>query len=640
MFTEEDVKFYLAELALAIGHLHSLGVIYRDLKPENILLDTDGHIKLTDFGLSKIYETTRSSSNSSGETSDLTYSFCGTVEYMAPEVVSRKGHDHVADWWSFGVLMYEMLTGALPFQGKDRKDTMYQILKAKLAMPQFLSSEAQQLLRALFKRTPQNRLGFGPNGLEDIKKQPFFKSIDWEKLLAKKQAPPFKPTIRTDDTFYFDSEFTSKLPTDSPGVPPSATANALFRGFSYVAPAILAHSAGGELTGDAAAAAEKETGVQVAPSSGHSAPVHPIDPLSALPGVKQTPFQDEYDLGPALAEGSFAGVFRCTHKQTGAEYAVKVIERAQREPTDEVEILLRFADTPNIVHLKAVYVTLERVYLVTELLRGGELLDRILALGCLPEYEAAHVVHVLAKVLDMLHKNGVAHRDLKPSNVVYAEKSATPSSLRLCDFGFAKQLRANNGLLMTPCYTLAYAAPEILKRQGHDTACDIWSLGVLLYVMLSGQSPFAQSADDSVEQITRRISSGTLRLSGGNWDGVSIHAKDLVQRMLHTDPSRRITAENILLHPWIQDREKLSRTSRTAKSSMAPPPPVASSGQQGQNLKAAVAATFRAVNEPTLPPLRPVDNSGLAARRMQQRQNRGVPTLRNTGIMNPPAAPH
>ncbi|MGH0142234.1 UNVERIFIED_CONTAM: hypothetical protein FKN15_076094 [Acipenser sinensis] len=119
MFTEEDVKFYLAELALGLDHLHSVGIIYRDLKPENILLDEVGHIKLTDFGLSK----------EAIDHEKKAFSFCGTVEYMAPEVVNRQGHNHSADWWSYGVLMFEMLTGSLPFQGKDRKETMNLILK-------------------------------------------------------------------------------------------------------------------------------------------------------------------------------------------------------------------------------------------------------------------------------------------------------------------------------------------------------------------------------------------------------------------------------------------------------------------------------------------------------------------------------
>jgi p90 ribosomal S6 kinase len=158
---------------------------------------------------------------------------------MAPEVVNRKGHGTTADWWSFGVLMYEMLTGSLPFQGENRKATMTMILKAKLGMPQFLSPEAQSLLRVLFKRNPQNRLGSGPNGIENIKAHAFFKSIDWEKLCRRAISPPFKPACgRADDAYYFDTEFTSRTPKDSPAVPVSATSKELFRGFSYIAPTL------------------------------------------------------------------------------------------------------------------------------------------------------------------------------------------------------------------------------------------------------------------------------------------------------------------------------------------------------------------------------------------------------------------
>ncbi|KAM5282477.1 LOW QUALITY PROTEIN: ribosomal protein S6 kinase alpha-2-like [Hipposideros larvatus] len=191
MFTEEDVKFYLAELALALDHLHSLGIIYRDLKPENILLDEEGHIKITDFGLSK----------EAIDHDKRAYSFCGTIEYMAPEVVNRRGHTQSADWCSFGVLMFEMLMGSLPFQGKDRKETMALILKAKLGMPQFLSMEAQSLLRALFKRNPCNRLGAGIDGVEEIKRHPFFVTIDWNKMLRRTRSrfpgrrPPAQPRL-------------------------------------------------------------------------------------------------------------------------------------------------------------------------------------------------------------------------------------------------------------------------------------------------------------------------------------------------------------------------------------------------------------------------------------------------------------
>ncbi len=121
-----------------------------------------------------------------------------------------------------------------------------------------------------------------------------------------------------------------------------------------------------------------------------------------------------------------------------------------------------------------------------ELCRGGELFDKIINKKFLTEKEAAGILRVIVQAVDYLHKHGVVHRDLKPSNILFADNTDRPESLRIIDFGFAKQLRDTNGLLMTPCYTANYAAPEVLKRQGYDAACDIWSLGVMLYIMLSG----------------------------------------------------------------------------------------------------------------------------------------------------------
>ncbi|XP_063479700.1 ribosomal protein S6 kinase alpha-2 isoform X5 [Symphalangus syndactylus] len=492
MFTEEDVKFYLAELALALDHLHSLGIIYRDLKPENILLDEEGHIKITDFGLSK----------EAIDHDKRAYSFCGTIEYMAPEVVNRRGHTQSADWWSFGVLMFEMLTGSLPFQGKDRKETMALILKAKLGMPQFLSGEAQSLLRALFKRNPCNRLGAGTDGVEEIKRHPFFVTIDWNTLYRKEIKPPFKPAVgRPEDTFHFDPEFTARTPTDSPGVPPSANAHHLFRGFSFVASSLIQEPSQQDL---------------------HKVPVHPI--VQQLHG-NNIHFTDGYEIKEDIGVGSYSVCKRCVHKATDTEYAVKIIDKSKRDPSEEIEILLRYGQHPNIITLKDVYDDGKFVYLVMELMRGGELLDRILQQRYFSEREASDVLCTITKTMDYLHSQGVVHRDLKPSNILYRDESGSPESIRVCDFGFAKQLRAGNGLLMTPCYTANFVAPEVLKRQGYDAACDIWSLGILLYTMLAGFTPFANGPDDTPEEILARIGSGKYALSGGNWDSISDAAK-------------------------------------------------------------------------------------------------------------------
>ncbi|XP_057199271.1 ribosomal protein S6 kinase alpha-1 isoform X1 [Triplophysa rosa] len=572
MFTEEDVKFYLAELALGLDHLHGLGIIYRDLKPENILLDEEGHIKLTDFGLCK----------EAIDHEKKAYSFCGTVEYMAPEVVNRQGHTHSADWWSFGVLMFEMLTGSLPFQGKDRKETMNLILKARLGMPQFLSAEAQSLLRALFKRNPINRLGSGTDGAEEIKRHTFYVTIDWNKLFRREIKPPFRPAVaRPDDTFYFDSEFTSRTPKDSPGVPPSAGAHQLFRGFSFVDTAMLEEDSKEENT---------------------KPPPHPV--VQQLHG-KNILFSDGYVLKEDIGMGSFSICKRCIHKATNAEYAVKVIEKTSTDPSEEIEILLRYGQHPNIITLKDVYDNGKQVYLVTELMRGGELLDRILKQKFFSEREASAVLHTITKTVEYLHAQGVVHRDLKPSNILYVDESGNPESLRICDFGFAKQLRADNGLLMTPCYTANFVAPEVLKRQGYDEGCDIWSLGVLLYTMLAGFTPFANGPEDTPEEILSRIGSGRFTLTGGNWDAVSDAAKDLVSKMLHVDPHQRLTAKQVLKHPWIVQRDKLPNSQLQH--------------QDAKLVKGAMAATYSALKSSQPPPeLKPIESSFLAQRRVKK----------------------
>ncbi|XP_048458468.1 ribosomal protein S6 kinase alpha-3 isoform X4 [Rhincodon typus] len=576
MFTEEDVKFYLAELALALDHLHSLGIIYRDLKPENILLDEQGHIKLTDFGLSK----------ESIDHEKKAYSFCGTVEYMAPEVVNRRGHTQSADWWSFGVLMFEMLTGTLPFQGKDRKETMTMILKAKLGMPQFLSPDSQSLLRMLFKRNPGNRLGAGPDGVEEIKRHSFFSTIDWNKLCRREILPPFKPAIgRPEDTFYFDPEFTAKTPKDSPGIPPSANAHQLFRGFSFVA----------------VASEEEPQPMQTA--------VHPIVQLHRT----SIQFVDYYDLKEDIGVGSYSICKRCVNKSTNMDYAVKIIDKSKRDPSEETDILLRYGQHPNIITLKDVYHDGKYVYLVTELMKGGELLDKILRQKFFSEREASAVLYTITNTMDYLHAQGVVHRDLKPSNILYVDESGNPESIRICDFGFAKQLRADNGLLMTPCYTANFVAPEVLKRQGYDAACDIWSLGVLLYTMLTGYTPFANGPDDTPEEILARIGSGKFSLTGGYWDTVSDVAKDLVSKMLHVDPQQRLSTTQVLRHPWIVHRDKL--------------PQFHLNRQDAPHLvKGAMAATYSALNRtPLQPVLEPVGCSNLARRR-------GVKKLTSTAL--------
>jgi len=206
-FQESRARFYAAEIVLAIAYVHQLDIIYRDLKPENVLLDAKGHIRLTDFGLSK----EGISSSSSGANS-----FCGTPEYLAPEILNRQGHGRAVDWWSLGALLYEMLTGLPPFYCRDREKLFEKIKRGDLDYPRYLSPKAQLILRGLLRKDPQSRLGSGPTDAEEIKRHSFFSEIDWIQLANGALSPPWDPNIHGSlDTSQFDEDFTN-MPIFSP----------------------------------------------------------------------------------------------------------------------------------------------------------------------------------------------------------------------------------------------------------------------------------------------------------------------------------------------------------------------------------------------------------------------------------------
>ncbi|CAA9966480.1 Ribosomal protein S6 kinase beta-1 [Pyrenophora teres f. maculata] len=187
MFSEDVAAFYMAEMVLALDHLHrTVGVIYRDLKPENCLLDSEGHLLLTDFGLSKV----------TLDEDNPCRSFLGTVEYMAPEVVQGLEYGAAVDWWSLGALGFDLLTGSPPFTGNNNAKIQEKIVKQKLALPYYLSADAKDLLTRLLRKDPKKRLGFNrAKDLQTIKKHRFFRKIDWKKLETRELEPPIQPLI-------------------------------------------------------------------------------------------------------------------------------------------------------------------------------------------------------------------------------------------------------------------------------------------------------------------------------------------------------------------------------------------------------------------------------------------------------------
>ena len=231
-FSEEKAKFYIIELVVALDFLHKNNMIYRDLKPENILLDSQGHVKLTDFGLSKIFE----------NENDKAYTVCGTPQYLAPEILLRKGYGKEVDWWSLGCILYEMIHGRLPFKFKKGEKISINIYKQNLIFDNKISEEAKDLIKNLLIFNPENRLGSGVDGGDKIKNHKFFYGINWNDVWGKKLKPPFVPELKSEqDLKYFDSSFTDEsigsLLSRSGSFRDRGLSNE-YNGFSYLAPSV------------------------------------------------------------------------------------------------------------------------------------------------------------------------------------------------------------------------------------------------------------------------------------------------------------------------------------------------------------------------------------------------------------------
>ncbi|XP_033329616.2 ribosomal protein S6 kinase alpha-5 isoform X2 [Megalopta genalis] len=537
-FTEDEVRIYIGEIILALEHLHKLGIIYRDIKLENILLDGEGHIVLTDFGLSKEFLPHERDSNARA------YSFCGTIEYMAPEVVrgGSAGHDFAVDWWSVGVLTYELLTSASPFTVEGEKNTQQdisrRILRTDPPIPSHLSPTVRDFILRMLVKDPRQRLGGGPDDAKELKDHAFFRKapapFSWSALEKRQISPPFVPRITHElDTSNFSDEFTKMIAADSPAVVPP-NYDKLFRGYSYVAPSILF----GEnvVSKDIFKEATKTNTESQRPSTS--------DVLAAK--FEESTFFQSYEIDPredALGDGSFSVCRKCRHRKTQQEFAVKIVSR-RVDCGREASLLRNCQGHPNVVKLVEVLQDRAHTYVVMELLSGGELLSRQRPFT---ELQANKIMRQLASAVRFMHSRGVVHRDLKPENIVFAHMGED-SPVKIVDFGFARVKRGCEPL-HTPCFTLPYAAPEVVARQGYDQSCDLWSMGAILYSMLSGKPLFRIGSTDLIP----RTRAEEVDFEDETWSNVSNLAKQVAKGLLTVDPNKRLTANGLANHPWLAE---------------------------------------------------------------------------------------
>ncbi|AMD21920.1 HFR065Wp [Eremothecium sinecaudum] len=264
--------------------------------------------------------------------------------------------------------------------------------------------------------------------------------------------------------------------------------------------------------------------------------------------------KQNYIFGKTLGAGSFGVVRQARNMKTNENVAVKILlKRALKGEQlqmlyDELAILRKLKH-PNIVKFSDWFESKDKFYIVTQLATGGELFDRILQKGKFTEHDAVKIVVQILSAVSYMHSKNVVHRDLKPENVLYLDPS-DDSQLVVSDFGIAKELSSENQVIHRAAGSMGYVAPEVLTTSGHGKPCDVWSLGVITYTLLSGYSPFiAESADGFLEEVTR--DENTVVFHAPYWNNISTDAKDFIRSALILDPSERPSADELLKHSWI-----------------------------------------------------------------------------------------
>mmetsp|Transcript_21084 Transcript_21084/g.30464 ORF Transcript_21084/g.30464 Transcript_21084/m.30464 type:complete len:427 (+) Transcript_21084:129-1409(+) len=263
----------------------------------------------------------------------------------------------------------------------------------------------------------------------------------------------------------------------------------------------------------------------------------------------------KYELKDVLGVGSTANCHRCCRKSDGKQYACKVIDKRQIEAKFtglleqfyvEIKVLSEL-NHPNIIKLEDVFETADRIFIVMEIMNGGELFDYVVEKGTLSEQEAASIVRRITSAIAHMHAHGVIHRDLKPENLLLTNKGPN-AEVKLIDFGLAKKI-SSDAVAHSFLGTRGYLAPEMLQRHTYDKAIDIWALGIIVFVLLCGCLPF----DDDSSRITSEVvARKKFALRFPRWaSNLSSPAKDLLQKLLDVNPKTRITAEEALRHPWV-----------------------------------------------------------------------------------------
>ncbi|KAI9203693.1 calcium/calmodulin-dependent protein kinase type 1D-like protein [Polychytrium aggregatum] len=261
---------------------------------------------------------------------------------------------------------------------------------------------------------------------------------------------------------------------------------------------------------------------------------------------------ERFTFGETLGSGSFATVVSAVDNKTNVRYAMKIIDknrcRGQEDHIVKEITILKSIKHKNCIQLYDVFETKNSLYLQMEYVDGGELFDRIVNLGFYSEGDAKNIVLNILTALDYIHGEGIVHRDLKPENLLMASKEDN-AEVKLADFGLAS-VATNDYMLKTNCGSLTYIAPEVLKSQPYGKPVDMWGIGVITYILLSGYPPFWAEDDAGIMDITIK---GIYKFFSPDWDNITDDAKDFIAKLLIVNPDSRMTSSQALKHKWLTD---------------------------------------------------------------------------------------
>jgi len=509
-FSEKDARAVAKELLMANSYMHSKDIVHRDMKPENLLLgDSTDVVKVGDFGFAKnIHD---------GPTPAGLVTRCGTPAYVAPELVVGNPYKTDVDIWGCGVILYLLLGGYLPFQGKG------QVLFRQILASDFefhkeywgpISVEAKQLITRMLAIDPKVRIT-----ADDALNSSWMAISDDNQNLSSRHLISAVEGLK------------------------KFNARRRLKGVMHMANIVQALPF------------FKTSRVSFMPTSTTGSGLS--NSQSSENGKQE--FNLFYTLLEELKSKGDITVWTGLEKKTRKPYTVRIIKRGN-STSDDAEILNEVAILASLRHQYVVklhdyFEETSRFLLVTELMDGGDVFDRILKIHKYTEKSAQVLARSLLTAVEYIHSCGIAHRDLKPQNLLL-ETTEHENSLKISNFKFSRRVHTPQSLI-TRCGTPTYVAPEILKNHPHDEMVDMWSVGVIIYVLLVGYPPFMEERQ---KDLFRKIRQGEYGFDGKDWKKISKSAKKLIKSLLVVDPSHRMTAKKALTHKWIMSQKSLTRS--------------------------------------------------------------------------------